>query len=99
MASTLRYDTDYMRTSATKLDSTATQMLQVKSRLNTSINSLVANYWKSDAGDAFKETYSSDWGNNVDKYVAVLREMAKMLRRAANEYDAVTRTANRVTLP
>jgi len=97
MASTLRYDTDAMREAANRLVSISNDMVSCKSDLNTSINKLVANYWQSDAGAAFQETYSSDWGTNVDKYVAVMRELAKMLRNAANEYDQVTRFANQIS--
>lgn len=98
MASTLRYDTEVMRSQATRYQQTATKMREIKADLNRSIDTLVADFWQSEAGDAFKETYSSDWGENVDKYVAVLEEFAKMLREAAEEYDQVTRTAQRISL-
>jgi hypothetical protein len=34
--------------------------------------------------------YEDGWADNVDKYVAVLNEMARQLDAAANEYDKVT---------
>lgn len=96
MASKLRYDTDAMRTAANKYEAQADKMLTVKNGLNKSIDTLVSEHWRSDAGKAFEQTYSADWGQNVDKYVAVLMELAKMLRKVASEYDAVTRVAERI---
>jgi WXG100 family type VII secretion target len=98
MASILRYDTQVMRTQADKFEKTAAKMAQVKKDLNTSIDKLVSEYWQSDAGTAFENTYSSDWGNNVDQYIAVMNEFAKMLRKAASEYDEVTKVAEKVSV-
>lgn len=96
MASKLRYDTEAMRTAATKYEGQASAMLKIKEDLNDSIKNLVTEQWRSKAGAAFEETYSADWGQNVDKYVSVLNELAEMLRTSANQYDAVTRVAERI---
>ena len=96
MASKLRYDTNAMREAASKYEAQANKMLEVRNDLNESIDTLVSVYWRSNAGKAFEQTYSADWGQNVNKYVAVLKELAKMLRKVASEYDAVTRVAERI---
>lgn len=98
MASKLRYDTEKMRSSAKKYESIADKMVSVKNDINSQVKKLVANDWRSDAGDAFSEMYSADWGKNVDKYVAVLRELAKMLEKAAREYDEVTKLAKQIKI-
>lgn len=98
MASQLRYDTEKMRNSARKYESIANEMISVKNEINTQVKSLISNDWLSNAGIAFSEMYSSDWGNNVDKYVAVLQEFATMLRNAAKKYDEVTKLAERIRI-
>lgn len=98
MASKLQYDTEQMRNSAQEYEKIAQKMVDVKNNINTQVRSLVSNDWLSDAGKAFSDMYSEDWGKNVDKYVAVLNEFAKMLRKAASEYDEVTRLANQIKI-
>lgn len=96
MASKLRYDTAAIRSAAGGYVALANEMERIKNRLNKSIDELVMQNWRSAAGRAFEETYSADWSQNVDKYIAVLNEFAKMLRKVAVEYDAVTRVAERI---
>lgn len=96
MASKLRYDTAAIRSAAGAYAAQADAMEGIKKKLNESIDELVTQNWRSAAGRAFEETYSADWSQNVDKYIAVLNEFAKMLRKVAEEYDAVTRVAERI---
>lgn len=98
MASKLQYDTEKMRTTAKAYKKYADGMEKTKNDLNDQIRKLIGEHWRSDAGEAFSEMYSADWGKNVDKYVAVLRELAKMLEKAAREYDEVTKLAKQIKI-
>jgi WXG100 family type VII secretion target len=86
----LKYDTETMRITATNYRTIATTMSSLQKTLKKQIADLKAVYWKSDAGTAFQDMYEDGWADNVDKYVAVLNEMARQLDAAANEYDKVT---------
>lgn len=86
----LKYDTDAMRESAEKYKDIADDLEEVKEVLKGQITDLKEVYWKTDAGEAFMNMYEDTWAKNVDKYIAVLREMSGLLNRAARDYDSVT---------
>ena len=86
----LRYDTETMRTTAAKYRNIATTMSGLQNTLKKQIEDLKSVYWKSDAGTAFQAMYENGWADNVNKYMAILNEMARQLDIAANEYDKVT---------
>lgn len=92
----LKYDTEMMRTVAGEYRDIAKTMNTLEKSLKKQISDLKGIYWKSDAGDAFQEAYEDGWANNVDKYVAVLNEMASQLDKAAGDYDSVTKKLNRI---
>lgn len=87
----LKYDTTNMRISAAKYRQTAHTLLTVKNDLKREISDLKNIHWKTSAGTAFMSMYEDTWAVNVDKYVAVLVEMASLLERAASDYDSVSR--------
>ncbi len=62
----------------------------LRKELKNKIEDLKNTDWRSDAGRAFMEIYEDNWSSNVEKYAAVLKEMAGQLERAASEYDSVT---------
>lgn len=86
----LKYDTGTMRETASKYREIARTMTKLQNTLKKQIADLKSVYWKSDAGDAFQKMYEGNWADNVNKYVAVLDEMANQLDTAANEYDKIT---------
>lgn len=86
----LKYDTEAMRTTANNYRKIATTMSELQNKLKRQIGDLKDVYWKSDAGTAFQDMYEDGWADNVNKYMAVLNEMAEQLDAAANEYDKVT---------
>lgn len=86
----LKYDTEMMRTTAQNFNDIADRMTTLKESLAKQIDDLKSVYWKSDAGSAFQDMYKDGWASNVDKYVAVLNEMASQLQQAASEYDKIT---------
>lgn len=86
----LKYNTSDLRDSAAKYRDIADEMKSVKTDLKKQISDLKDVYWKSEAGEEFMNLYEDSWATNVDKYVAVLREMASILEKAANDYDDVT---------
>lgn len=87
----LKYDTEQMRESAKKYREAADTMDSLKDDLKSSISNLRDNDWKSAAGEAFLEMYEDGWADSVKNYVAVLKGMADLLDRAAEDYDSVTR--------
>lgn len=86
----LKYNTEDMRGSAEKYREIADELENVKKDLKKQIEDLKAVYWRSEAGNAFMKMYQDTWAVNVEKYIAVLREMARILDRAAGDYDSVT---------
>lgn len=86
----LQYNTEIMRQSAKGYVDIAKKLGNIKTDLEKQIEDLKAVYWKSDAGEAFMDMYEDSWAVNVEKYIAVLEEMAKLLERAAADYDSVT---------
>lgn len=86
----LKYDTEMMRTTASNYRKIIKTMSDLKDQLKEQISDLKSIYWRSEAGNAFQDMYEDGWANNVDKYVAVLDEMAMQLDKAAEEYDTVT---------
>lgn len=86
----LKYDTETMKNTANKYRDIANTMTDLQKILKNQIADLKNIYWKSDAGTAFQEMYENGWADNVDKYVAILNEMAKQLDAAYIKYDLVT---------
>lgn len=86
----LKYDTEIMRTTAKNYRQIAITMSELQKKLKQQIGDLKNIYWKSDAGTAFQNMYEEGWADNVNKYMAVLNEMAEQLDVAADEYDKVT---------
>lgn len=86
----LKYDTEELRNSAKRYRETAQKLTLLKDELKKSISDLKNLYWKSDAGTAFQELYEETWATNVEKYAAVMNEMAGQLEKAAADYDEVT---------
>ena len=86
----LKYDTEELRNSAKRYRETAEKLTQVKKELKKSISDLKNVYWKSTAGTAFQDMYEETWAVNVEKYAAVMKEMAGQLDKAAADYDDVT---------
>lgn len=85
----LKYDTDTMRRTARRYKEKAVELQKVKDDLKKMISSLKEEDWKSDAGDAFMKMYDDSWASNVEKYIAVLNEMADLLERAAGDYESI----------
>lgn len=86
----LKFNTEELRASAHIYRQIGDELKSVKTSLKDQIADLKNVYWKSGAGDAFLELYEDSWAVNVDKYIAVLREMANILDRVATDYDSVT---------
>lgn len=86
----MKYDTEEMRNSAKRYRETAEKLITVKNELKQHITDLKNTHWKSDAGTAFQEMYEDTWATNVDKYAAVMNEMAGQLEHAASDYDSIT---------
>jgi len=86
----LKYDTLTMRETAHKYREIAINLRDLQISLQKHIHDLKNTYWKSDAGAAFQSMYDDDCVKNLDKYVAVLDEMAGQLDKAARDYDSVT---------
>ncbi len=86
----LKFNTEDMRNSAQQYRSIAEELANVKKTLKQQISDLKDIYWKSEAGEEFMNLYEDTWAVNVDKYVAVLEEMADILDRAAKDYDSIT---------
>lgn len=89
----LQYDTECMRKSAKTFYEKAELLITVKDDLKKQIDDLKSIYWQSDAGDAFMNMYKDTWADNVEKYAAVLKEMSKLLEKAADDYDEVSKEA------
>lgn len=92
----LKYDTETMRAAATSYRDIASRMSLLEKSLKGQIADLKGVYWKSDAGTSFQNMYEDGWAKNVDKYAAVLDEMAGQLEKAANEYDKITAKLRRI---
>ena len=87
----LKYDTEEMRKTAGKYREIAKDLNKVKEDLKKQISDLEAVDWRSDAGKAFMDMYEDSWATNVEKYIAVLKEMARLLERAAVDYEGINR--------
>ena len=90
----LAFDTEEIRGTAKTFRETGDDMMSLRKELSAKISNLKDVNWKSDGGKAFQEMYEDDWCKNVDKYVAMLKEMAGMLDSAAADYDALAEKAN-----
>lgn len=86
----MKYDTEAMRNSAQSYRDTAKKLKTVKEELKQHITDLKNEHWRTSAGEAFLNLYEDSWATNIDKYSAVMEEMAVQLDSAADKYDTVT---------
>lgn len=82
----LRYDTEAISKAITEYRDIATEMDTLKKELSTLFVQLKDEDWKSKAGEAFSEKYEEDWAANVDKYTAVVNELANILEHVNTNY-------------
>ena len=92
----LKFDTATIKDAAKKYRKTAEGMEKVREALKRDIEHLKSKYWKSNAGDEFQTLYEDSWARNVDKYVAVMKELASILDNAADDYEQLAEEANRL---
>ena len=93
----LAFNTEEIRGTAKIFRENAENMLQLKDELRGKIQNLKDVNWKSEGGAAFQELYEDNWSKNVEKYGAMLKEMAGMLDDAAKDYEALADQASRLT--
>lgn len=82
----LRYDTEAIGKAISEYKDIATNMDELKTELSKLFESLKNDDWKSKAGEAFANKYEDNWAANVDKYIAVVNELADILEYVNNNY-------------
>lgn len=92
----LKFDTGALKTAAKNYRTTASNMATLRKKLQTDIGDLKSKYWKSKAGDAFQDMYEENWADNVDKYVAVMEELARLLDKASMDYEQLASKADKL---
>lgn len=90
----LKFDTNSLKTAAENYRTTASDMKTLRKTLKTDIADLKSKFWRSNAGDAFQDMYEDNWAENVDKYVAVMEELARLLDKAAADYEQIATKAD-----
>lgn len=87
MASDLKFDVDAFSTAINEYNSVSEELMKIKCDLETQLQNLKDGYWKTQAGEAFLNQYNQGWADNVQKYILVLQELAKLLKRAQSDYS------------
>lgn len=82
----LRYDTEAINTAITDYREIVTEMDELKTELSKLFEQLKDEDWKSKAGEAFSNKYEEGWAANVDKYIAVVNELADILEYVNTNY-------------
>lgn len=82
----LRYDTDAITKVINEYRTIATDMDKLKKDLSNLFVQLKDEDWKSKAGEAFSNKYEENWAENVDKYIAVVNELANILEHVNDNY-------------
>ena len=82
----LRYDTEAINKAITDYREIATDMDNLKTELSKLFVQLKDEDWKSKAGEAFSNKYEENWAANVDKYIAVVNELANILEYVNTNY-------------
>lgn len=82
----LRYDTGAIDTAITDYREIAAEMDEIKTELSRLFEQLKEEDWKSKAGEAFSNKYEESWAENVDKYIAVVNELANILEYVNTNY-------------
>lgn len=92
----LAFNTEELCGTAKVFRENAESMLKLKDDLRAKIQDLKDVNWKSTGGAAFQELYEDNWSKNVEKYGAMLKEMARMLDDAAKDYEALADKASQL---
>lgn len=96
MASTLKFDIDEIKGMENKIQDTAKDLEDLKTKLIQSIDQLKKD-WNTPAGKKFMEEVDINWAVQIDKYVKVLKAVDELLKTAATEYEKVESGATEIT--
>ena len=97
MANKLHYNVEEMRAQANKITQIKTDLKKSKDSLTTNLD-LLRTEWVSDSATKFFSEYDSSWVQYIDKYCAMLEEVARELNWSANQYEQLTTDFGNVKL-
>ena len=94
--STLKFDVEEIREMRNKINSTSSDLRNLKNRLLKEIEELKGD-WKTPAGKKFFENVDADWAQQVDKYLKVIEAVDELLEVAEKAYKEVEEEAKKLS--
>ena len=83
----LAFDTTQMRKYAKEYTNIAQNLENIAKEFNDCLITLKNDGWTTPAGSAFQKMTEENWSENINKYVALLKTLAKILENASSKYD------------
>jgi len=90
-------DSDALKKAKNDYMEYASQMKELKSKLEKAVDNLKTG-WNTEAGKEFFKKYEDDWLNNLEDYIKVIEHMSDNMSIADNIYLTVFEEAKKVKL-
>lgn len=91
-----KVDTDMLDKTIKVYDESIQKLLSIKTDINTKIENLKDNDWKSVAGDKFLKSYNDDWAKKVVKYADVVGLLKQLLEKGKSDYEELIEESNKI---
>lgn len=94
------YDSDCFTNCANKYGEASTELLKLKGELQDSVDELVTSGgWQTEAGEAFRDSYTNEWAPILDQYVSLLNYLKECVEFANGEsaYAAILEEAKKIS--
>lgn len=95
--SKLVYNSDLLRSQARKIDKIQSDLKEDADILADQLTTLHEE-WKSGASEKFFAAIDADWQFKIKSYCKMLEDMAHALNSAADSYDSIESSYNRLNL-
>lgn len=92
----LEVNLDVMQETIRKYSSLITELRETRETLRNHIEELRDEAWVSQAGTVFQEKFSSQWSQDLDKYIASLEHLKNNLVTACKEYGELEEKARKI---
>ena len=95
MSNQLKFNTDDLRTQASRLENIEEDLRQCSKDLTSKLADLRKD-WQSEAGRAFFNKYDDSWITEIDSQCDKIQQLAGAVKTAANTYQPVEDEFNRI---
>lgn len=85
----LAFDTTDLRQQGARYGVIAADLRAMATNLDNCLTELKNSGWTTPAGSAFQKMAETNWGNNIEKYAALLDTLKSILENAACQYDGL----------